>query len=247
MLHDMQRTWQRQLLDGGTAPADVLAARFAIYGNTVRASLTEALAASFPVTAQLVGEDFFAGAAARFIRAAPPRQAVLHRYGADFPAFLAGIAGTPVYVPDVARLEWLMIESLLADEDTARITPALLAAAGTEDPVFRCHPSLRVAAFAHAAAAIWRAHQPDGPALETVDPSESETVVLIRRGTAVALRIVGSGQGAFLAALMDGLGLEAAIGRGFAAEPGFDAAGALADAVGAGYVTRLVTTGEPSS
>ncbi len=57
------------------------AARLAVYRNNVVSSLIDAVADSFPVTQELVGEEFFRAMAAVFVRAHPPRSKVLTHYG----------------------------------------------------------------------------------------------------------------------------------------------------------------------
>ena len=69
------------LINGGTVSA---AARLGVYRNNVIGNLTRALRLSFPAVDRLVGEDFFAAAAQRFIEASPPHAADLNQYGEDF-------------------------------------------------------------------------------------------------------------------------------------------------------------------
>lgn len=57
------------------------ARRFAVYRNNVVVSLIDALAATFPVTLELVGEEFFRAMAGVFVRAVPPTSALLAEYG----------------------------------------------------------------------------------------------------------------------------------------------------------------------
>lgn len=115
-LRDIQHRFARSVLHGevdgiepwivedGISPAG----RLAIYRNTARIGLTEALRMSFPVVDRLVGEAFFDMAAARYLRADPPRSAWLDEYGAGFPEFLRSLpeAASLRYLPDVARFEW---------------------------------------------------------------------------------------------------------------------------------------------
>src|SRR5579863_9947696 len=63
------------------------ARRFAVYRNNVAVGLTRALEARFPVTRRLVGDDFFRAAAGAFLAVHKPRDAVLVRFGAEFPEF----------------------------------------------------------------------------------------------------------------------------------------------------------------
>jgi len=121
-LENFQRTFSRFLLTGNEEGLDQslmapkgpgsLTARdlAAIYRNNVAISLRETLEKTFPAALALVGDEFFAFWARKFIAAHPPVQPVLVWYGKDFPAFLGRLKGlaTFPYVADVARLEWAL-------------------------------------------------------------------------------------------------------------------------------------------
>ena len=94
--------------DGQTATQ-----RFSVYRNNVIAGLTAVLEAAFPVIRTLVGSEFFAAAAAVFVRAHPPKSRIMMLYGARFPDFLSAFepAADYAYLPDVARLEQALRES----------------------------------------------------------------------------------------------------------------------------------------
>ena len=64
------------------------ASRFSVYRNNVQSSLINALADSYPVVQQLVGEDFFRAMAAVFVQQHPPETPLMSRYGEALPAFL---------------------------------------------------------------------------------------------------------------------------------------------------------------
>ena len=110
-------------------------ARFlAVYRNNVVVSLVDALAQTFPVTHQLVGEAFFRALAQVFVRAHPPRTRVLSHYGDGLPGFVARFppaAGLP-YLADVARVEWAL--HCAATWPDATIDTASFARLSTEDP-----------------------------------------------------------------------------------------------------------------
>ncbi len=110
------------LLDPDVAAPDGLVAwngsdpahRFAVYRNNVTSALSDVLADSFPVTQQLVGEEFFRAMARIFLRGSPPPSPILTAYGEGFPAFVADFAParTVPFLADVARLEWLRLRAL---------------------------------------------------------------------------------------------------------------------------------------
>ena len=93
------------------------AARFAVHRNNVVASLVDALAETFPVSQELVGEEFFR-AMAKALRAAHRRRArcVLATYGDAFPAFVERFppAQALPYLADVARLEMARVRAFHA-------------------------------------------------------------------------------------------------------------------------------------
>src|ERR1700761_6535575 len=76
----------RLVKDDRAIPA---AQRLAIYRNNTLLGLRDALASTFPVTKQLVGEEFFARLGGDFVRAHPPSRPELLRYGQGFAAFIA--------------------------------------------------------------------------------------------------------------------------------------------------------------
>ena len=87
--------------------------RFAVYRNNVMLSLIDALADTFPVTQELVGEEFFRVMAKHFVQAQPPRSRLLAFYGDSFADFVDSFApAAPVpYLADVARLEMCRVRA----------------------------------------------------------------------------------------------------------------------------------------
>lgn len=83
-------------------------ARLGLYRNSVTGVLTHTLSEQYSVCERLVGEVFFAGMAAYYIRQTASNSPDLNDYGAGFADFIAGFEhaqGLP-YLADVARLEW---------------------------------------------------------------------------------------------------------------------------------------------
>lgn len=198
-LRELQRTMRTALLSGsGTPPSSVIggtpdaAARLRIYRNNVLGNLTGALRLTFPAVERLVGADFFAAAAARFIPATPPESADLYAYGAAFPAFLAAFepAQGIGYLADVARLEWAVSLALHAPFIPALTAGALLGVPGLQraDLRFTPHPSLSLLALAHPAKAIWEAVLADdaqarASGLAAIDISAAGDVLAVLRGS----------------------------------------------------------------
>ncbi|WP_215780285.1 DNA-binding domain-containing protein [Paludibacterium sp. B53371] len=82
------------------------------YRQSVLSNLAGALQLTYPLVGRIVGEPFMQAVTRRYAQRYPSKSGDLNRYGEAFPAFLAGleaVAGLP-YLPDVARLEWLMLQ-----------------------------------------------------------------------------------------------------------------------------------------
>src|SRR6516164_4506213 len=159
--------------------------RLEIYRNNVFASLTEVLCDTFPVVCRLVDHRFFAYAAHEFIRRHPPEIAVLAEYGGRFPDFLAGFAPCQelLYLPDVARLEWLMSRAAHAP-DAEPIAATALANVTAEDAPrlqLRLHPSVGFLASPWPVDRILRANRCDSEFGATVDLAAGGVRLEVRR------------------------------------------------------------------
>src|SRR5574338_174067 len=95
-LAQLQAAYRDYLISGDStdlAPAIVgdafeASERLGIYRNTFLVSLRGALKANFPVTLQLLGDEFFEQTAQHFLLAHPPRRPCLFEYGDAFPDYL---------------------------------------------------------------------------------------------------------------------------------------------------------------
>lgn len=211
-------------------------ARLAVYRNSVVASLVDAVADTFPVVQQLVGEDFIRAMASIFVRTQPPRSCVLAHYGGAFPAFVEQFepARSVPYLADVARLEWARVLAYHA-ADQAPLSAAEVGAALSGDGDagelrFVCHPSLSVVDSRHAIVSIWAAHQGGdvGTALATTDVQDAESALVVRDGLGVLVLRLPPGASRFVAALQAGASLAEAGSRGQQAAADFDLPLALA-------------------
>lgn len=184
------------------APED----RLRIYRNNTMLSLTDALAAAYPVVARLVGPGFFSRMAEDFSRRHPPRKAPLLMFGGEFPAFVADYApaASLPYLSDVARLEAAWAFAYHAEE-AEPIHPAALMEFPEdrlEDVLLRLHPSHRFVNSAYPIDAIWRINQPESESDEVVDLAQGGVNMLVcRPDVEVVLLSVGGGAFAFLMSL----------------------------------------------
>lgn len=211
------------------------AKRFAIYRNNVIVSLIDALADTYPVTQELVGEEFFRAMARLFVRAFPPHSPVLTFYGKDFPAFIETFPpaqGLP-YLADVARLEMLRVHAYHAADrgslDSKQIAGLLANEAQLAECRFQLHSSVRMLQSAYAIVSLWAAHQASDvdSALSGVDPQSAETALVLRAGLEVEISHIPTGAARFIEQLRQGAAFGQAAETGFAADAEFDLASIL--------------------
>lgn len=203
------------------------ARRFAVYRNNVVVSLIDALADTFPVTLELVGDEFFRAMAGIFVRAAPPTSALLAEYGEGFPAFIERFepARSVPYLADVARLELLCVRAFHA-ADAEPLTPEQVARALADPerlPALRatCHPSLGVLRSRYAVVSLWAAHQGIGD-LARVDPFLPESALVVRGGLEVQVIALPPGGDVLVAGFANGLMLGDAAALAASAHADFD-------------------------
>jgi len=127
---------------------------FAVYRNTVLKGCIDALQASYPSVARLVGEEWFRAAAAVYTRKCPPTSPVLLDYGDGFADFLRDFppAQQLPYLSGVAQLDRAWTEAHVA-ADREPVAPAAIAALTAEQLAtarLRPHPAARWLNFADA-------------------------------------------------------------------------------------------------
>jgi len=184
------------------------AARLAIYRNAGFAIHADALESAFPALRALVGANCFDGLATRFSARHGSASGNLHGFGRDFAAFVQAQAetGAHPWLPDVARLEWLCQEALLAAELDSPSLPDLLQAlqqSAAEAIHLQLKPHVRVLCSAFPVLDLWTwALDPQG---DPPDPhAPGQCVLLWRRGTRVRHAPLDAEQGAFVQALIRG-------------------------------------------
>ena len=145
-----------ELVDGrGLAPAQ----RLQVYRNMFAANHHTALATAFPMVQRLVGEKFFEGLCAVYLRDYPSTSGKLQDYGADFPGLIANNpqAASLGYLADVARLEWARQEAALAPlpRPVGRNIPASLPPAEYQNLRLSLAPSLKLVQSDYPVLDIW--------------------------------------------------------------------------------------------
>jgi len=183
------------------------ASRFAVYRNNVQASLISALADSYPVVQQLVGEDFFRGMTGLFIQRQPPRSPLMSRYGDELADFIAAFepAACVPYLADVARLERLRTRAYHAADAAAasaqQINAALADPQALAELSIALHPSLHLLDSNYAVVSIWAAHQ--GVAtLRAIDIHQGQHALVLRNGLEVEVFALDHGASVFIRHLL---------------------------------------------
>jgi Putative DNA-binding domain len=220
LLELQQRCFDAFALDAPAALADRVvagrvpaAARIAAYQNNFRELHRRTLAAVYPVVLRLVGAACFAGLAREYALRYPPSSGDLQRFGDDFAVLLdAHYGGTEhAYLGDVARLERLVDEALLAPPQPVLELAALSAWPADAWPtlVFTPSPAAALLESLYPIVAIWRANQPGRDGM--VDLARAgERAVVRRRGGDVLVRTLEADAYALAAALRAGAPLERA-------------------------------------
>ena len=246
-----QSEFATALLQPGATPSGITTARgapdpkrFAVYRNNVIAGLTKALEQRFPVTAQLVGDEFFRGMARAFIAANRPQSALLAEYGNALPDFIEGLeaAASVPYLADVARIEMFWTRAYHAT-DAAPVTVQALAALGHEMlPSVRLtrHPSAALVRSAYPAGSIWAAHSRE--TLQPVGHARPETMLIVRPGADVKVHVLPSPDVPFAEALFSEVTLGEAAERALAADPAFDFGAALVGLVELGAFSAVAAS-----
>ncbi|RTL50949.1 MAG: DUF2063 domain-containing protein [Rhodocyclaceae bacterium] len=255
-LRELQTGFSAAVFTGGEAAAAFLAdcvaggsgvdaARaergLAAYRSSVLANLAVAVEATYPVVAAIVGQEFLAAAARRYARERPSGSGDLNAYGHDFGDFLATYeaAAELPYLPDVARLEWL-VQQVYGAADASAQDLVLLASTAPErwgELRFRLDPAHGLFASSWPVARIWTVNQPGYAGDFLVDFDQAETVLVHRRAAGTAVEAVAPGDHALLWALAAGESLERAV-EAAAGDPAFDLPAALQRYVAAGLLLQ---------
>jgi hypothetical protein len=175
-LATFQRDFAQALMTQGRPAPAFRSQAFAVYRNTCARGTVEALRATYPTVDMLVGEEMFTQVALDYRLGHPPTGPVLSDYGTGFASFLARQPWTCQlpYLADVARLDRLWLESLLATDAAA------LPRSFTGQARIGLHPATRFAWLATPAMSIWQAHR-DPWALTELDPDWIEEGALFTR------------------------------------------------------------------
>lgn len=237
----------REIPEGLVTPDGQPAAkRFGIYRNNVTVSLVNALSEIFPTVQNLVGEDFFCAMARLYVQDNPPDSRLLFEYGASFPAFIEQFepAADLPFLPDVARLERLWLDSFHAADATPldgtvlqRVAPEQLAGL-----TFATHPATRLFRGDHAAVTIM-ARDRAGEPLDGLDPFVAEDGLITRPAFDPEIRHLPKGGADFVGLLIAGHTLGEAAATALSADPGFNLPAAISAIIEAGAFSKVLFEG----
>ena len=188
------------------------------YQGNGHALAQRSLQGAFPALAQLLGEESFEALACALWHAQPPRRGDMALWGEALPAFVAAsaqLADEP-YLADVARVEWALHRAAsAADAEPELATLALLTTHPPAQLFLRLAPGTAVVASAYPVASIVTAHLEANPTLEEAGrrlrAGQSEAALVWRQGFKPRLRAALPGEAVFVAALLSGASLAAAL------------------------------------
>ncbi len=219
--------------------------RLGVYRGNVYGSRAKALAAAYPIVRKIVGGEFFDALAREYARGYPAASGDLNEYGERLTEFVAAFPHTQdlLYLPDVARMEWLAHRAYYAG-DGAAFDPARVAGL----PASRyaeLHPMLAPACALFESdwplARIWTVHQDDFAGAIDVDLDAGPDRVLIHRPRwRVQVLAVARGDYRLLESTLAGATLGHALAAALEEDPGFDPAAGLGRWVEAGVIVDLV-------
>jgi hypothetical protein len=239
-LLELQHAFMRGILDGEPAAASREIwpkgidpdQRLGIYANNALANFLDSLRLSFPAVRRLVGDDYFDQCGRSFHRQRPSRSGDLQHTGEGFAEYLLQMHRSDEYryLIDIARLEWLYQESLLA-ADHPPLDLARLGAVSADDYGslrFRLHPSARLFASDYPAVEIWEANVSSAEEPPVIDLGSGADRALLARGRdGLQIYRLSPGEYVFLNACRQREPFDAAVESAVAADAAFDAGAAL--------------------
>lgn len=233
---------------GLRGPAAGIDRGLAAYRSNGRVHAQRALAAVCPTVQAMLGEAEFARLAARLWRDDPPTCGDLGEWGAGLPALIESIADLAEWpwLADSARLDLALHRcERAADAVIDRASFARLADHDPERLRLQPMPGLALVVSRHPIATLHAAHR-DGSldaARAAIEAGRAESACVVRQGWRAAVQRIDAEAAVFLAALLDGLPLGAALCR---AGDAFAFDTWLADALRAGWLAGVVADEVPA-
>uniref|UniRef100_UPI0018067F3F HvfC/BufC family peptide modification chaperone n=1 Tax=Ramlibacter sp. TaxID=1917967 RepID=UPI0018067F3F len=220
------------------------------YRSSGRELACRALAGAYPVTAQLLGQENFGALAVSLWLRHPPGRGDIAQWGAQLAShveMLPDLAAEEPYLADVARLEWALHgAATAADAERDVASFALLMEQEPAQLRLRLCPGAAGIGSQWPVASIVLAHLHGEPSLEQAGERlrarVAESALVWRDGVRPRVRPLDSAEAPFIASLLHGDSLDAAL----QAAPQLDFNAWLAGAVQSGLVlgTDISALGE---
>jgi Putative DNA-binding domain len=215
----------------------------AVYRANAHASAERALAAAYPVLAQLVGADNFCHLARDFWHQHPPVCGDLAQWGDALPQFVGNAVQLQdtAYLADVACIEWALHQCASAADKVQDLSSfSLLTQHPPEALAFVWAPGVCMLHSPHPAATITLAHQGQGvleAAAAMLHVGTAQTALVWRHGFVPRLKVLPDDDVSFMDALLQGASLAGALD---AAHQNFDFSGWLTASVHGGLVLGVL-------
>jgi hypothetical protein len=244
-LRELQVSFMDSVLATGAPLANSIAHTavmgLSIYRTNVRANFSDALQSTYPAVERLVGAPYFRQVARDFQRRWPSLSGDLTHVGEHFSDYLAELhhADEFHYLAEIARLEWLIQESLLAIEhgplDLAKL--AAVAPAAYDMLHFVLHPSLRLYVSRYPALRIWEANVGSDALPDRIDlDSGTDRLAIVRPQWQLKFHRLNPGEESLLRALGEDAPFTDALEGAVALDGDFDASRALQRFVAEGLI-----------
>lgn len=230
--------------------AEQVERRLSLYRGNVLAARQKALAAAYPVSAKIVGEEFFRALTRVYMQDHPSVSGDLNEFGAELAEFLrhfAGVAELP-YLPDVAQLEWQVHRAHYAAEHAPLDLAQLMAVPPAQQVAlqFTLRPDCALLYSLYPIERIWTIHQDDYQGKFEVEFDQGPYYILVHRPQWRAqVQSLDAARYALLDALSRGLPLGGALEAALDADPGFDLGHALAWVLEQKLLAGCHINGEP--
>lgn len=166
----VQRQFAQALWQPQSPAVETFGRGMGVYQNNTRLTLLSAVETTYPVIAQVLGQPFFTALARSYVITTPSTSGNLHGYAQQFAPWLSrwldaledrNEATELAYLPDLARLEWLVHQAHFAGDAPQFDFDALNAVNPAQQGAlcFKLHPSCGLLSSEFPVAQIWRAHQ----------------------------------------------------------------------------------------
>ncbi|MCB5162128.1 DNA-binding domain-containing protein [Marinomonas algarum] len=192
--------------------------RFNVYRNNVFVSLIDALADIFPVTQQLVGDEFFRAMAREFVQSNLPTSPVISDYGQGFADFIRSFtpADSVPFLADMAALEQQLLTLTHTAEyptlDHEQISMAFAQVANPGTLQLSLLPSTQVVVSNFAIGSLYLAHKnQQHSTIATLTLNTHESMLLAKSGLYAELRVISPAKVVFIKRLLEGRALGDAI------------------------------------